>query len=326
MTDLKSTIVEFDLTNHKFKNLSLDDFSIDRNDTNKVYWIHADLNDRSHFDTLAKKIHLSDDVIKLCDETDIVPRLIDRDESLTLQIQCLLSTNFDEYNEVAFRNLTIHLTDRFCFTASYETVPALLEFMDNYQKSTRYAKTPCFILFLIFDNSVNDYSQMLFNFEIITDTLETNIQLSNKNIYNEVMEIKRQVMKVKRYTIAAREILMRISGRNISVISEQCRTSLYNLSNHTHMAVHEADSIRDMLNNLLDQIENAMMQRMSETIRILTVFASIFLPLTLITGIYGMNFVWIPELHWKYGYFYAISLLFICAAVLLFVFKKMKWF
>ena len=68
------------------------------------------------------------------------------------------------------------------------------------------------------------------------------------------------------------------------------------------------------------------MQKMNESIRILTAFASIFLPLTLITGIYGMNFRRIPELSWTYGYFYALSLIVICAGALLYLFKKMKWF
>jgi len=126
--------------------------------------------------------------------------------------------------------------------------------------------------------------------------------------------------------MASREILMRISGRSIAVISDACRTSLYNLSNHSHMVVHEADSIRDMLNSLLDEIENMLMQKLNETMRVLTAFAAIFLPLTLITGIYGMNFRWIPELNWTYGYFWALGLLVVCAGSLLFLFKKKKWF
>jgi magnesium transporter len=92
------------------------------------------------------------------------------------------------------------------------------------------------------------------------------------------------------------------------------------------MIANETDSLRDMLNSMLDQIDNALMQKMNETMKILTTFAAIFLPLTLITGIYGMNFQWMPELAWKYGYFYALTLLVVCGLSLLFIFKKMKWF
>lgn len=326
MAILSSTIIEFDLANHSFKELSLDELEMDLHDLKKIYWVHSDLNQQETFKKLATKLHLPDDVINLCAEEDTMPQFIDNDEALTIQIQCLLSTELKNNNEANFSNLIIHLTPHFCFTASTEVIPALLEFIKSCQKSIRYAKTPCFILFLIFDNVVNEYARILFNFELITDQMDLGVRTIHKNIYGEVMEIKQQVMKVKRYTIAVREILMRISGRNISVISEQCRSSLYKLSNHSHMVVHEADSIRDILNGLLDQIDNTLMQKMSETMKILTAVAAIFLPLTLITGIYGMNFHWIPELEWQYGYFWALGLILLCGIVLLFLFKKMKWF
>lgn len=325
MTTLNTTIVEFDLANLQFKNVSLPEFNIDFENKNKIYWVHCDLKNHPDFQVLIKKLNLPDEVVKLCSESDRIPKLTDRDESLTIQVQCLLN-NEPQSREVDFDNLILHLTDRYCFTASSETLPVLIEFIDNYPKSIRYARTPCFIVFLLFDNIINDFARILYDFEFISEKMDVDVRAEHSNMYKEVMAVKQEVMKIKRHTMAAREILMRISGRSIAVVSEQCRISLYNLSNHSHMVVHEADSIRDMLNSLLDEIENMLMQRLNETMRVLTAFAAIFLPLTLITGIYGMNFQWIPELHWTYGYFWALGLLIICAIGLLIFFKKKKWF
>lgn len=326
MTILGSIAIEFDLENRKFKELSIAELKINLHDQKKIYWVHCDLNQQENFKKLSEKLCLPDEVIKLCDQEDTMPKLIDNDETITIQIQCLLSTELKNNIEANFSNLIVYLTSNFCFTASSEVIPALLEFIKNFQKSIRYAQTPCFIIFLIFDNVMNEYARILFNFELVADQMDLRVRSTHSNIYNDVMEIKQQVMKVKRYTIAVREILMRLSGRHISVISEQCRSSLYNLSNHSHMVIHEEDSIRDILNSLLDQIDNTLMQKMSETMRVLTAVAAIFLPLTLITGIYGMNFHWIPELEWKFGYFWALGLILVCGGVMLFIFKKMKWF
>lgn len=325
MDILDSTIIEFDLSNRRFKEISLEELSINSEDTNKIYWIHSNLNQIDQFKKIAKKLSLSDDVIKLCGQDDIIPKLIDSDDSLSIQIQNVLPIQQNDQKEIIFSNLILHLTDRFCFTASSEPVAALFELIASFQKALRFAKTPCFILFLLFDIIVNDYAKVLFHFELITDQMDTKARIEHHNTYNEVMDIKQQVMKVKRYTIAAREILVRLSSRNISVVSDQCRESLYNLSNHSHMVINEADSIRDMLNDLLDQIDNTLMQKLNETMRVLTAFAAIFLPLSLITGIYGMNFHWIPELSWKYGYFYAIGLILFCGIGLYMLFKKKKW-
>lgn len=325
MPVLDLNIIEFDITSRSFKQLSLDELAINFQDKSKIYWIHSDLNQQDILKKLAEKLQLPREVIEWCQQEDMLPKLLDSDDALTLQVQCLLATEANNA-KASFSRLVIHLTAQFCFTASSEPIPALLEFMKNHHKAIRYAQTPCFILFLIFDNVINDYARALFNIELTVDQMDLRIRTMHKNIYNEVMDIKQDAMKIKRQTIAIREILMRISGRKISVISDQCRTSLYNLSNHGHMLVHESDSIRDILNGLLDQIDNALMQTMNETMKVLTAFAAIFLPLTLITGIYGMNFHWMPELQWKYGYFWALSLIILCAIGLLAFFKTRKWF
>jgi magnesium transporter len=182
------------------------------------------------------------------------------------------------------------------------------------------------MLFLILDDIINDYSNILFHFERVTDQIDLDVRTSNSDAYSNVMSIKKNVMKIKRFVMAICDFLMRISGRKISVISESCRLSLANLFSHTQMIVNEADAIRDILNGILAQIDNALMTRMNETMRILTAFASIFLPMTLIAGIYGMNFHIMPELEWDYGYYYALGLMLACAGTLLFIFKRFKWF
>lgn len=326
MDNIASTAVEFNMADHSHKKISIENLEIDMSDDNKIYWIHADINEQHLFKSLIKTLHLPDDVVNLAAQEDSIPLLIDNDETLTIQIQCLLPNNAHKKFHANFSDLIIYITPKFCFTATSLPNPVIQEFMDNYHKAVRYAKTPCFILFLLFNQIVADYAKILFNLEVITDELDLEIHKSHRNNYKKVMLVKQQVMKVKRYIIATREILMRLSSRNITVISEQCRTSLYNLSNHIHMIAHETDSIRDMLNSLLDQIDNTLMQKMNETMRVLTAFAAIFLPLSLITGIYGMNFQWMPELHWKYGYLWALFLIVSCALFLLLMFKRKKWF
>ncbi|EKD70659.1 MAG: hypothetical protein ACD_46C00456G0005 [uncultured bacterium] len=326
MMTLESSVIEFNIANRTFKSLSLNDLNVTEKNKDKIYWIHCNLNQTGDLIQLTEKLHLSDEVINLCHQEETIAKIIDTDETLTIQIQCLLSTELNNVDEVNYSNLIIHLTSNYCFTASYEPLPVLIEFSNTYQKALRYAKTPCFILFLLLDNTVNDYAKILFNLELFSEKMDINVRRAHDNTYNKVMEMKQQIMKMKRHMIAVREILMRISGRKIAVVSEQCRASLYNLSNHSHLVIHEVDSMRDMLNSLLDQIDNSLMQKMNETMRILTTFASIFFPLTLITGIYGMNFHWIPELSWKYGYFYALGLIIFFAGMMLFIFKKLKWF
>lgn len=324
---MPNSLIAFDLAKHNIDKIFVNELDINLNDKHIIYWIHCDLTDQIHFNEVATKLNLPENVLSLLKQHDTMQKILDEDDSITIQIQCLLSTELDSrYNELKFDNLFMHLTSNYCFTASVETIPAILEFKKNYQKAARYAETPCFILFLILDNVVNEYAKILFNFEMLVDQMDVHTRTAHLNTYKEVMEIKQHVTRVKRNTITILEILLRISGRKISVISDQCRLSLSNLTNHTNMIVHEADSIREILNGLLDQIDNNLMQKMNETMRVLTAVAAIFLPLTLITGIYGMNFNWIPELKWHYGYFWALGLIVFCGSFMVYIFKKKKWF
>lgn len=326
MNTLSLIVVEFDIKNHTSQQLSLRELQLDATDKNKIYWIHVDLKQPHHFEEVIKKIQINEDIVELYSDTDAMPKFIDSGDALTIKIQCLLSNELGKNEEMDYGSLIIHLTDNYCFTAAYDLLPAIMDFSTTYSKAVKYAKTPCFILFLVLDNVVNDYADVLLDYELVADKVDLTIRATQDNIYTEVVDIKKQVMRVKRYLAAIRDILMRTSGRKISVISEQCRLSLENLFNHSQMVVSEADLIRDSLNSALDQIDNALMQKMNKTMKVLTSFAAIFLPLTLIAGIYGMNFQWMPELQWKYGYFWALGLMLFCGGVLGLIFKKLKWF
>ncbi|WP_454782630.1 magnesium transporter CorA family protein [Legionella sp. WA2022007384] len=325
MNTFDTIAIEFDLTHLSIKQVALDELSINAQEKNKLYWVHCNLNQEGIVNQLAEKLRLPTHVIQLCSEENNLTNLIDNDNALTLQIKCLSSLELNEDNEINLDSLVIHLTPNYCFTASHESLPVLFEFFNNCSKSVHYAKTPCFILFLFLEGIINDYAKVLLHYEELVEQFDSLLQTTSENLYKNVAEVKHQTLQIKRYLIAIREILMRITSRNILVISEKCRSSLYNLSNHSHLIINEVDSIRELLNGLLGQIDNELMQKMSETMAILAAFAAIFLPLNLITGIYGMNFVWIPELHWQYGYFGALGLIFICALFLYLLFKKKKW-
>ncbi|VVC75761.1 Magnesium transport protein CorA [Aquicella siphonis] len=325
MTLLDSMAVEFDISNHKYQPVGVDSLEQMSRDSSKIYWVHCDLTKVNDFKSIAEKLHLPDDVIQLCGTEEVMPKLLDSGESLTIRLQSLISWNAHGKHQAQLGNLVIHLTSRYCLTLTDKPIPAMAEFTHSYPKALKYAKTPCFILFLILDNVINDYSEVLFDFELFVEKLDTKLRESEHNPYNDVMYMKKQVMKIKRYSTALRDILMRISGRKIPVVSEQCRVSLMNLFDHSQMIVGEADAIRDILNGTLDQIDNALMQQMNESMKVLTAFAAIFLPMTLIAGIYGMNFHWMPELQWRYGYFWALFLMFLCCFFLIFLFRKKKW-
>lgn len=319
-------MVEFDIPSQSYKTIELEDFFANLLDTNKIYWIHCDLNDKKDVERFIAKVALPAEVLELCDARDSIPQLSEHTDSLTLKFQSLREGEFTEVKKQRFDNLVIHLTSQYCFTASRKPLQALRDLQGSYQESLQYAKTPGFILYLIFDNLINDYAKLLYKFEAVLDAVDMTRRENHETIYVALVNFKRRLMDLRRSAAGVREILLRISGRKMAVISDECHQALGNLLNQSQMIFQEIDSIRDIINELLSQIDYSLVHKMNETMRVLTAFAAIFLPLTLITGIYGMNFRHIPELEWEYGYYIAIVLIVTVGFALYYVFKKLKWF
>ncbi|MBS0637544.1 MAG: magnesium transporter [Verrucomicrobia bacterium] len=276
-------------------------------DSNKIYWIHND-----------KELKPDSFV-----DEEMHSRVIDTGEELTIQIPCLVHQASDE---PVVANLFIYLKDNYCWTASTVAIPAIDSVKKDLFKNLKYALTPGFILFLILDEVINEYSTLLQKFEVVADDVDIETRELHEGAYSKVMEIKKQITKIKHHVSSLRDVVMRISGRKIAVISEPCRLALIDLFAHTQTIVNETDTINDILGTTLDLIDNSLMQKMSAAMKILTAFSAIFLPLAVITGIYGMNFHGMPEIEWEYGYLYALTLMALCAGVLIMYFKKKKWF
>jgi magnesium transporter len=109
------------------------------------------------------------------------------------------------------------------------------------------------------------------------------------------------------------------------LISESTRLYLRDVSDHTIRVIELIESYREILTGLLDIYVSSVSNKMNEVMKVLTVFASIFIPLTFLTGIYGMNFAYMPELQWKWAYPILWAVFIAIPVVLIGYFKRKNW-
>ncbi len=297
-------------------------FEIDAHNLNKIYWVHCDIKNADVLQMLIEKLQLADDVVTAIKTTDKASQILEREDSLTLQLSCLYQQDARVDKSVETNDLIIHLNSRYCLTQTRGESPILSASIKNLPNSIQYAKTPCFILFLVLDNLINHYTEILYDYEILAEEMDESM---DQNRYKAINQVKKKTLKVKRHTLIVLNILLYTTGRDLKVVSKYCKTSLSTLLNNTQTVVNESDSIRDLLNSSLSQIDNALMRQVNDTMRVLTAIAAIFMPPALIAGIYGMNFP-MPELNWKYGYPFALLLIVSSMLAMLYYFKKKKWY
>jgi magnesium transporter len=122
-----------------------------------------------------------------------------------------------------------------------------------------------------------------------------------------------------------REVIGSLERGESPLVQESTQIFLRDLYDHTIQVIETTESFREMVGGLRDTYLSSISNRMNEVMKVLTIIATIFIPLTFIAGIYGMNFSYMPELQWRSGYFLALSVMVVVAAAMGVYFRRKKW-
>ena len=140
-----------------------------------------------------------------------------------------------------------------------------------------------------------------------------------------IHSLKREMINVRKAVWPLREALVGLEQSDSVFAHPSVALHLRDVYSHLLQVIDTVEIYREMLSGLLEIYLSSVNNRLNEVMKILTIFAAIFIPLTLISGIYGMNFKYMPEINWLYGYPFAIGLMVTVAAVMLFYFRRKKW-
>jgi magnesium transporter len=136
---------------------------------------------------------------------------------------------------------------------------------------------------------------------------------------------KKEMIFLRKSIWPLREVANSLERGESSLVDESTLIYLRDVYDHTIQIIDTVESYRDMLSGMLDVYLSSISNRMNEVMKVLTIFAAIFIPLTFVAGVYGMNFAFMPELGWRWGYFGILLVMAIIAAVMLVYFKRKRW-
>ncbi len=141
-----------------------------------------------------------------------------------------------------------------------------------------------------------------------------------------IQNLKRDMIFVRKSIWPLREAISALERSGSPLIAETTRVYLKDVYDHTIQIIDTVETYRDMLSGMVDIYLSSLSNRMNQVMKVLTIIATIFIPMTFIAGIYGMNFKDIPELQWGHGYLFFWLVNIIIVAVMLVLFKRKKWF
>jgi magnesium transporter len=195
--------------------------------------------------------------------------------------------------------------------------------VDSFQLA---GKTPGFIAFLFLQRCLYDYAHLNLANDNYLDLLEAELAAgSSGGVPASVTVASRNILTLKKLAASLHIVLMLLGTKRSRFVSDDGRNAFLEMLRNA-LAIREAvDSSRDLLDGILGGVQAAAANRTSEIARVLTVVSSIMLPLTLLAGIYGMNFENMPELKWELGYFGVLGVMAALGLGLVGVFWRLGW-
>ncbi len=178
----------------------------------------------------------------------------------------------------------------------------------------------------LLDAIIDDYFGVLDQFNARVEDLDRQVLSGHDRfILARIQRQKQEAMRLRRALVPLREVLNTLTRGDYAFFQRDTMVYLRDAFDHTLHLIESLEAAREAIGGMLDLYMSAQSNRLNVQMRVLTVITIIFMPLTLIAGIYGMNFDNMPELHWHYGYFYIIGLMLLIAAALLLVFWRRRW-
>ncbi|MEM1121243.1 MAG: magnesium/cobalt transporter CorA [Bacteroidota bacterium] len=183
-----------------------------------------------------------------------------------------------------------------------------------------------YLAYALIDNLVDQYYLILDQLEDQIESLEDRIlDKPDGSTKAEIHLLKKEVIRTRKSIAPLREAINRFSRSDNSIIEESTTTYIRDLYGHTVQVMDSVDNFRDVLNGLQDLYVSEISFKMNQVMQVLTIITTIFVPLSFLAGLYGMNFEYIPELRFKHGYFVLLGVMFSVGMGLLLWFKRKDW-
>jgi len=321
------TLIDFDRDNLETKKIDSLDTAVPFRDTASVSWVNIDgLHDINVLEQAGKLFNIHPLILEDILNTHQRPK-IEELENLFYCVLKMLDYNEDE-QEIINEQVSLVLEQNFLISFQEKPGDVFDPIRERIKSSLGRIRRsgPDFLMYSLMDSVVDKYFNILEHLGERLEFLEESLLADpSKTGINEIYKLKRQLLEVRHAVWPLREAVGRLRHGTSSLIREETLTYVNDLYDHIIQVIDYVETYREMVAGMLDLYLSSVSNRMNEIMRVLTVIATIFIPLTFVAGIYGMNFRFMPELAWKWSY---PSILVIMAGLGIFMvrwFRKKKW-
>ena len=327
LSSVRITVFDYDENHFAEKQVRSVEECYELKNSPTVSWINIDgLHDISVIESIGHHFDIHPLILEDILNTSQRPKFEDMEKNLFFVLKML---RFDaDKHKIVSEQVSCVLIDG-CVVSFQEDVGDVFEpVRDRIRNSKgRLRKAGAdYLMYALLDAVVDNYFSIL---ELIDDKIETLeerlINDPNEKMLQQIHSLKRELIFLRKSVWPLRELISGMERCGSSLITKATGVYLRDVYDHTIQVIDTVEGFRDMVAAILDVYLSSISNRMNAVMKVLTIIATIFIPLTFVAGIYGMNFKYMPELDWKWGYFGVWGLMIIITTVMVVFFKRKKW-
>ncbi len=291
-------------------------------------WLNIDgLHDMDLMEQLSEQFEIEKVILSEVLHTHNRPKFQDYDEWLFMSAKML------QYNEdngkISGENLVLLVQDKTIISFQEKVGDVFNPVRERLRKNRKRIRVSNsdYLAFALLDVVIDNYiyiiSRLGEKIEDLDDELINNPSTEN---LNKINRFKSEINYLRKTIKPCREMILELCKSDSELIDEEVDIFLQELKNNIDQANDSVDSYREILSDQLNIFHTNVTYKLNDILKFLTIFSVIFIPITFIAGIYGTNFDYIPELHFKYSYFIMWGVIVATVLTMVIYFKRKKWF
>lgn len=184
-----------------------------------------------------------------------------------------------------------------------------------------------YFFYRLIDTVVDNYFLVSEHFTNLSEDLERKVlEETNQEVLIEIQQLKKTLIRFRRMVMPLREAINSLYKEENVLVKEGTKPFIRDVYENIIQLMEWGESQRETVSSVMDLYHTEVSNRMNQVMQLLTIISTIFIPITFLAGIYGMNFEIIPELKWEYGYLFFWILILVLVAFMVAFFKRKKWF
>ena len=296
-------------------------------ETPTVSWINIDgIHDVELIEKLGKGFELHPLILEDILSTGQRPKFEDYEQHIFVVLKML---SFDEESQsVTAEQVSLILGPNYVISFQERIGDVFEQIRERIRKAKgRIRKMgPDYLAYALLDAIVDNYFVILERFGEKIESMEEEV-ISNptERTVQQIHSLKREMIFMRKSIWPLREVIGGLQKSESSLINETTGIYLRDVYDHTIQIIDTIESFRDIVSGMLDIYLSSLSNKMNAVMKVLTIIATLFIPLTFVAGIYGMNFKYMPELEWRWSYPIVWLIMIAVAVVMLCYFKRKKW-